>query len=248
MSHNPEGSLQPDRPTLLLTRPQAQSLRFATDFAARFGKDWPIVISPLTKLKFHDTPVDTKNIEHIIFTSQNAVEALIRLSPDRSQMAWCVGEKTGQIVQKAGFATTLGFGSASGLADRIISAGSVRRVLYPRAEDIAYDMKKRLKAAGIETVETIVYGQEPCSTTPEAIRLLNGAVPVLLPLFSRRAAEIFLQNFPRPRAPIFLAAISPAVATAAAAIALENCVIAQTPDSDHMIKALGELLGRNDSA
>ena len=246
MPHNPEGPLEPDRPTLLLTRPQAQSQRFAVDFRARFGDDWPILFAPLTQLKFHDALIDRQGIGDIAFTSQNGVAGFNRLTKDRNLRAWCVGDKTADAARVAGYDTATGPGTAKGLVDRIIADGAVRRILYPRADDIAFDMSKYLKTAGIETVEAIVYSQMPCPPTTDAAALLVGKAPVLLPFFSRRAVDIFRQNYPETRAPILVAAISATVADATDQMAKAACIVARYPDSDHMLAALAELMSGHD--
>ncbi|MFZ1725942.1 MAG: uroporphyrinogen-III synthase [Albidovulum sp.] len=246
MPHNPEGLLKPDRPTLLLTRPLAQSQRFAADFRARFGGDWPILCAPLTQLEFHEALIESQGIDDIVFTSQNGVVGFSRLTKDRSFRAWCVGNRTADAARMAGYDAVTGPGTAKALADRLIADGGVRRILYPRADDIAFDMSKYLNAAGIETVEALVYRQRPCPPTADAAALLAGNIPVLLPFFSRRAVEIFQKNYTDTRSPILVAAISQAVADATDRMAKAACVVARNPDSDHMHAALAEILSGHD--
>ncbi|MCB2093329.1 MAG: uroporphyrinogen-III synthase [Rhodobacteraceae bacterium] len=246
MPHNPEGQLEKPHPTLLLTRPFAQSQGFAAEFRARFCSDWPILIAPLARLEFHNPPFDGQDIGHVIFTSQNGVAGFSRLTPDRRFHAWCVGKKTAEAARMAGFDSTIGPGTAEELADRIIAEGTVRRAFYPRARDIAFDLSKKLETGGIDTVELIVYRQERCPPMAEAAALLAGGSPILLPLFSRRSADIFRINYPEIRAPILLAAISPTVADATDRITKAACTVASHPDSDHLLDALAELLSRYD--
>jgi uroporphyrinogen-III synthase len=246
MPHNPEGPLEPDRPTLLLTRPEAQSQRFAAVFRAQFGDDWPILFAPLSQLEFHEAQTDWQGIGDIIFTSQNGVAGFSRLTQDRNLRAWCVGDKTANAARMAGFDAVTGPGTAKELADRVIADGAIRRILYARADDIAFDMSKYLKTAEIETIENIVYSQKPCPPTAEAAALLASKTPVLLPFFSRRAVKIFRQNYPETRAPILVAAISPNVADATERMPKAACIVARNPDSDHMIAALAELISGHD--
>ena len=60
------------RPPLLLTRPRAGSERFAAQFRARMGADWPVVIAPL--LETAPTGADLPAANALILTSEQAVK------------------------------------------------------------------------------------------------------------------------------------------------------------------------------
>src|SRR5690606_25414204 len=182
-SHNPEGAVKPVRPILFLTRPEMQSRRFAEEFRARFGADWPVVIAPLTEIVRLGPALPADLPAHVVFTSENAVAAFAALSPDRTALAWCVGPRTEAAARAAGFATRLGPGDGAGLARSIASDPSVRQVLYPRPVHAAGDIPGALESAGIETVPVVVYDQREQPFSGAASAVLAGSVPVLLPLF-----------------------------------------------------------------
>lgn len=241
MPYNPEGVLDTARPTLLLTRPEAQSRRFAGAFRARFGGDWPVILSPLMEIVPVDPGPIAADCGDVVFTSENAVNELARRSRDRSATAWCVGTRTAAAARAAGFTIERGPGDAAGLVAAIRSSGRVGKVLWPRAVHAARDISSELKAAGIETISVIVYDQQSCTPSAEATAALSGRGPVLVPLFSPRSAQLFATAFPDPAAPLFVAAISTAVAEAAAAIPLRRCQIAQRHDAQAMLDALDTL-------
>lgn len=230
------------RPILLLTRPEAQSRRFADAFRARFGADWPVVITPLTEIVWLSPALPVKLPAHVVFTSENAVRAFVRLTPDRSATAWCVGPRTQAVAEAAGFATRLGPGDGAGLARLIAASGEVRTVLYARPFHAAADLAGELKSAGIDTVSVVVYDQEARPLSDDAIRVLGGPSPVLLPLFSPRSASLAEAAVRDVRAPILLAAISGAVAQAARGIPALHSVTAARPDGEAMLDALGALI------
>lgn len=233
----------PVRPTLLLTRPAAQSRRFAAAFRSRSGIDWPVVVSPLTEIVFLPCRLPGKLPADIVFTSENAVAAFGRLSGDHSATAWCVGARTEAAARAAGFATRRGPGDWTGLARLLIDAGTVRRVLHPRAVHAAGDIPGVLALAGIETVSIVTYDQKEVPPTAEALGLVGGEAPVLLPLFSPRSARLAARAFAAAIAPLLVAAMSPAASAAAAGLRASASVTAARPDADAMLDALDRLIG-----
>lgn len=234
--------MEPFCPTLLLTRPLAQSHRFAEAFRARFGADWPVVVSPLTEIVFLPSHLPDDLPANIVFTSENAVAAFVRLSDDRRAVAWCVGTRTEDAARNAGFTTRRGPGDWTGLARLLIADGTVRRILHPRAVHAAGDIPGTLASAGIETVTVTTYDQKELRPTAQALRLLGEAGPVLLPLFSPRSARLAVRAFAGAVAPIGLAAISPAADDAAAGLPARTRITAARPDGDAMLDALGALI------
>lgn len=247
MPYNPEAALDPFRPTLLLTRPEPASARFAGDFRARFGAKWPILRAPLTGLRFLPAAPPPGDIRNVIVTSRSAVAALARLAPMRDLRAWCVAAGTAAEARAAGFEAVTGPGDAPGLARLLAKALPAGRVYYPRGADVAHDMTKMLSSAGIETIEAVVYAQEPIAPTAAARRLMAGSAPVLLPLFSPRAARLVAGAYALPRAPLRIAAMSASVAGAAAALAPDRLAIAGRPDPEAMLDALAELFAATDA-
>ncbi|SPH23500.1 hypothetical protein DEA8626_02564 [Defluviimonas aquaemixtae] len=233
--------MKPTRATLLLTRPEAQSQRFAEAFRERFGADWPIVISPLMRIAYLD-PGDLPEHEFdLIFTSENAVAGYARLINRRAGTAWCVGRRTEDAALRCGFRTRVGPGNAAGLVEAIRRDYAGRPFLWPRAVHAARNIATELSSAGIETIPVVVYDQQSCEPTPEALRLTQRDAPILLPLFSPRAAIIAAAAFPDPAAALFIAAMSPAVARAADKIPARRLVVAEQPDDPSMLAALGAL-------
>lgn len=234
--------MKPVRPILFLTRPEMQSRRFAEEFRARFGADWPVVIAPLTEIVRLDPALPADPPAHVVFTSENAVAAFAALSPDRTALAWCVGPRTEAAARAAGFATRLGPGDGAGLARSIASDPSVRQVLYPRPVHAAGDIPGALESAGIETVPVVVYDQREQPFSGAASAVLAGPVPVLLPLFSPRSARLAEKAARGATAPLLIAAISPAAAAEARELSARRMVIAARPDGDAMLDALGALI------
>lgn len=234
--------MEPDHPTLLLTRPEAQSRRFAETFRARFGARWPVVIAPLTEIVWLAPALPTPLPDHVLFTSENAVMAFTRLSADRSATAWCVGPRTRAVAEAAGFLTRVGPDDAKGLARTVAAEGNVRRVLYPRPVHAAGDLAGELRSAGTETISLVVYDQREQPLPDAAKALLSAPAPVLVPLFSPRSARLAAKALRDAVAPLCVAALSPAVAEVARALTPAHLVTASRPDGDAMLDALDALL------
>ena len=78
--------------TLLLTRPEGASRRFAAAVQGALGGGWRVVISPLMETRFLTVPLP--DCDTLAFTSETAVRAVARLGTDRRALAWCVGPRT----------------------------------------------------------------------------------------------------------------------------------------------------------
>lgn len=240
--------MEPVRPVLLLTRPDAQSRRFAALFRARFGANWPVVFSPLTEIAFLPCDLPAGLPSDIVFTSENAVAAFSRLSRDRHATAWCVGTRTEAAAREAKFtATRRGPGDWTGLARLLIEAGEVRRVLHPRGVHAAGDLPGALGSAGIETVSVPIYDQKELPPTAEALDLMQGSRPILLPLFSPRSARLAACAFAAAKAPLRIATISAAADAAASDLPATARAIAARPDGDAMLDTLAALIAAGET-
>ena len=242
-SHNPEADLNQFRPALLLTRPVAPSARFAAEFRARMGQDWPVVIAPLMQTVFSEPDLPNGHFDGIIFTSETAVRGFARLTDDRETPAYCVGARTADAATNAGFSAILGPGDAVGLA-RQIAQNTGQRLLYPRGMHVAQDMENLLVSAESETISVVVYAQHPCALTTEAQSLLATGAPVLLPLFSRRSALLFAKAARAPHKALLIAALSPEIAEATTALKPLELRVAARPDGEALLNALADLANR----
>lgn len=228
------------RPTLLLTRPVAQSRRFAEAFAARFGVGWPILIAPLQQIVALRPPIP--NARELVFTSENAVAPLVALAPAAARRAWCVGARTAEVAARAGFAAVTGPGNAAALAQMIAAAHPEGPILVARGEHQAFDISAALDSVGVATVSAQVYAQRAVAPSAEATALLRGDGALLVPLFSPRSAWLFAKAAQGARAPLWIAAISPAAAAAGATMAPARIETARRPDADAMLDAIARLI------
>lgn len=227
----------PAKPTLLLTRPAAQSQRFARQAEAALGP-WPMVISPLTEIRYLEAALPAEGA--VIFTSENAVRAWLRRAAGAGRKAWCVGARTAEAARAAGFDAQAAGGDADALVADLIAQGVRGPLLHMRGTHSRGAVADRLNSAGIETSEVRIYDQHPSPPTPEARALLAGRAPVLVPLFSPRSAALFAAAATGAGAPLHIFAFSPAVAAALSGVEMASLDVAAQPEAEAMIAAMAQ--------
>lgn len=229
---------------ILLTRPAPQAARFADDLRRRFGARLHPVISPLMTPRFMAPAWPVAPYATLILTSETGVEAAARLRATGRALplrAVCVGDRTAQAAEAAGFTATSAQGDAEALLALILASGDPGPFLHLRGRDARGDIAPRLAAGGRTAHAAIVYEQEAQPLSDEARRLLSGRDPVVVPLFSPRTARLLVEQGPFT-APLLLAAISPAAARSADSLAPTRLVTAARPDGPAMLDAVDMLI------
>jgi len=232
-------------PVILLTRPLAQSMRFAATMKARFA-GLRIVISPLLAPAFL-APALPGGVDALIFTSETGVEAFRRLSAGRScagARAWCVGDRTAAAARAVGLVARSAAGDATALVAAIRDAGEAGPLLHLRGAETRGNIAESLISAGLETLEAVVYAQVPQPLSSEALRLLHDAAPIILPLFSPRTAALFVSaaGTRAPAAPLWVAAMSGSVVDALAPLLPQHIIMAERPDALAMADVVATLI------
>ena len=232
-------------PTLLLTRPAPQSQRFAAEVLAAVGP-LPMVISPLMQAEEVHPTIPDLPFRAVILTSETGAEAagrLMRRGQRLPALAYCVGGRTAQAARRVGFKTHSAKGDAVSLIALLRAEKIDGPLLHLRGEDSAGDVAQTLTMGGLETHSAVVYAQRPRPLSAEALALLRVDAPVLIPIFSPRSATLLARCLPADlRAPLWIAAISPAAADAAKALAPARQLVAAAPDSENMLHAVAALL------
>lgn len=232
-------------PTILLTRPAEQSARFTAQLVTAFGP-LSIIQSPLLAPMFLPPPSGMPPCTAVILTSETGAEAARRSSASGVSLpkqAFCVGDATAKAATKAGFQALSAKGDAADLAQLIRQHESKGPLLYLRGEDVSIDLAETLTNGGLVTYSCVVYCQEAQPLTPAATHLLSRSGPVILPIFSPRSAQLLAAALPKAAvAPLWVAALSPNVAKAAAALNPARLQIADHPDAPAMLRAVAALL------
>lgn len=226
-------------PTILLTRPLAQSQRFAGALAEVTAL--PVVISPLMATVFLPATPPEGSFSAIVLTSETGAIAAGRMRGHLPPRAWCVGDRTAQVARSLGFVATSAGGDAAALMALIRREQEVGPLLHLRGVEARGDVAETLTKGGIVTETLIVYDQIEVPLLPEVLALLHAQQPLIVPLFSPRSARIFAQIAGK-RPGLWLAALSPAVGRELAALDPLGLEIADTPDGDGMLLAVQRLI------
>lgn len=224
----------------LLTRPQTQGDRFATALAQRFGNRLSVTVSPLIAPRFLAPQIPATPYTALILTSETGALSAAR-HPNLPARAYCVGDRTAATARSLGLMAVSADGDASALMALIRASAERGPLLHLRGQDARGDIAATLSAAGIPTDEAIAYDQHPQRLTSQARALLDEPVPVLLPLFSPRTATILATQGPF-KAPLWIAALSPAVAKAAAPLNPARQVTADAPNADALLTAISTFI------
>ena len=86
-------------PTILLTRPLAQSQRFAAVLADVISV--PVMISPLMATEFLLPALPHHTYSAVLLTSETGAIAAGRMREHLPKRAWCVGDRTAQVATEA---------------------------------------------------------------------------------------------------------------------------------------------------
>lgn len=234
-------------PILLLTRPAAQSARFAAELAA-MGAQAEVVISPLMEIVEEGGPIDLSGVAALVFTSANGVRAFLHHSDRRDLPAYCVGRRTTEVAADGGLRAISADGDLSDLTGLLRDACLAGPVLHLHGEHVSGDLAALLGDGGPVVRSRIAYRQVARPLTEQARALLAGPRPVLAPVFSRRTADLLLQGLPAPHAPLTLVAISPAVAEVLQAAIGVNPLVPARPDHAAMIHMVAQRLAADPSS
>jgi uroporphyrinogen-III synthase len=231
--------LRQSHPTYLLTRPAQASARFARDLVGR------VVISPLMEPEFLSPEIPKLAFSAVVFTSETGVKAAQTMGVKLPSRAYCVGKRTSAAALALGCEAVSADGDVEALADVVMAGESKGPILIFRPETVAGNLQKRLQDAGLEVNAVVAYRQRSLPLTLEAMQLLTADKPVFLPLFSPRSAKLFCGEFRRigGLAPLFIAAISPAV-IAELDIPAQDVQVADRPNAEAMLRALAEMKSR----
>ncbi len=174
------------RATLLLTRPEASARRFLSELSPEALAGVDVLISPLMRIVPTGAAVALAEGEEVIFTSAQAPG----LAPaGEGRRAYCVGARTAEAAQEAGWQVALVAETAADLLARM--PGGAAPLVHLAGRHRRGELVARLSAAGRPAQVLVLYDQEPQPLSAEAQSALAAPGPTLVPLFSPRSASLF---------------------------------------------------------
>ena len=205
-------------PTILITRPGPFDAEFADKLRSRLGCGPRVVLSPLIRIEKVGQLPDLAAVKTLIFTSRNGVAAFAAKTNRRDIPCYCVGDATAQAARDEGMTTTSCDGTSDDLVTLILAEEDLGPCLHVRGKHAAGNVAERLRAGGITTDETVLYQQMSQPLSDEALALLAGSEPVILPLFSPRTAQLLFASCE--------------ISTPYDVVAISENVAAELPDGD----------------
>lgn len=225
------------QPPILITRPPPGDTQFARALRQRFGDGLRLVLSPILRIEPMGAVPDLTGVACLLFTSQHGVTRFAELSARRDLPGYAVGEATAQVARAHGLQAVACDGDAASMMARIRADGARGPFLHLRGVHAASDLAAELRAIGLCATSAVLYGQKAQPLSAEALALLDGAEPVVVPLFSPRSAEVLFEGC-TPRRPVTVVAISQAVANRVPAEHCGRTFVARRPDSAAMLDAM----------
>ena len=178
----------------------------------------------------------------VIFTSVNGV----RFGPPGALKAYCVGEATAAAAQDKGYEVINAEGDAEALV-QVIKNHEADKLLYMRGEQGAFPVAERLKQAGFEVEELVVYRATLTQDLSQAcLQAIKNCKIDAVTVFSKRTAENFVRlaeknGLLQALKGIKLLSISPSVLESVRAYECAGAYAALTPNASGMIRLIKDV-------
>ena len=234
-ANNPGRAMHRDKPILLLSRPEADSQRFLTALPTDLVSFCHPIIAPVFRI--FTLPVDRPMAGDIILTSSNALGSVPAAQGCR---AWCIGQATTEKARQAGFDARFAGRAADDLV-AYLGGFPPQKFTHFRGKHTRGDIAERLRAAGHDVGEAIVYEQIERAWQDRASQALFDASAIVAPVFSPRTGRIVSRRIGDP-AKLYLAAMSESVALEFDNRDSNHTVIAAQPEWNGMLDATIRLL------
>ncbi|MEC9196134.1 MAG: uroporphyrinogen-III synthase [Pseudomonadota bacterium] len=223
--------------SILITRPQPGADRFAQELRDALPCAVPMHVSPVIRIKPVPESLALDAVRGLIVTSEAAIPPLTQLTTRRDLPVFCVGTRARDAARATGFeAKTMG-ADADELVDAMLRFGPKSPLLHIRGEHARGNITGRLSTHGILTRDIVLYEQVAQCLDTQAIGLLEGTGPVVVPLFSPRSAALVAEQT-SASGPRYVVAMSWAVAAELPRGWAKTTVIASRPDSVAMTQAV----------
>lgn len=225
---------------LLLTRPAAAAQRFWERLCLDERLSVDVCVSPLLDIVMRDDPILGDGFDGFVFTSRHGVLAAARSDLDRGVPCYCVGQATADAARQAGWSVAVVASCADALVAELSEGRPTAPLLHIAGRETRGQIAARLSDNGLPTEVQIAYDQHLLPFTKDALRVLDGHLPVIAPLFSPRTARHFAREH-RGGAPLWGAALSRAVAEPLETLPLEALIVAEHPNVEKMVDAVRTL-------
>lgn len=219
---------------LIMTRPEESSRRFIKAIADDLRIQFQIVVSPLIQIVPRDVRPEIGAADAVIFSSANGV----RFAPQgKGQVAYCVGEATSRAAACAGWCSHCAGETSEALIATLIASRSKAKLWHLSGVHTRGDIPQHLLNAGKNITRVVLYDQAVLPLNAQARSLLVTSKKVIVPLFSPRTAQQFVDTCPHEATPTLLA-LSAVVAEPLCALSNASAHIVSSPTANGMMECL----------
>ncbi len=230
-----------DKIPTILTRPEDSNQAFAASFPAPLARRLQFIESPLIRIKSIGVQIGMQEHSAALFTSVNGVRFA---PPNIGRKAYCVGARTTQSAQAAGWKAQCVGQNAEEMVKTLIEMQPTDILYHLSGVHVRGRIVERLKEAGFSAHRVPLYDQLLMPLTPEAQTVLGRQTPVIVPLFSPRAATHFAAVAPsNPQ--VTVVTMSDAVTESLGKTPRFKAITASEPTSDAMISVIEKLVTAN---
>jgi uroporphyrinogen-III synthase len=174
---------------VLVVRPSEQAARTAQKLTALGHQPF---LAPVMEIAPTGAEIPNIAVDLVLATSARAFSGFVLSSALLALPLHCVGEKTAQAGQEAGFSAPESAENSQALAAALLKSGQVKSALYLAGRERKPELEALLRQAGwrLEIVET--YAAQPVAALPETVKsaLAAGEIDAVLH-YSPRSAVLF---------------------------------------------------------
>lgn len=229
-------NILPQRPTLLLTRPQKDAQAFAQEVLSHQPAA-QILISPVLTITPIGTLPDLSAYAAVVFTSRHAVACFAHARIPKKMTCFAVGEATAEAAKKLGFLVISSAGAAQDLILLVQKTGAAGPLIHPHGQHARGQIAAILTKKGIPCAECVIYDQIETPLSVQARALLTQPQALLVPVFSPRSARLLQRYGPLPNGSEIIA-ISQTVAACFSTQPHIKTTVACHPNRGAMLKAV----------
>ena len=229
-------NILPQRPTLLLTRPQKDAQAFAQEVLSHQPAA-QILISPVLTITPIGTLPDLSAYAAVVFTSRHAVACFAHARIPKKMTCFAVGEATAEAAKKLGFLVISSAGAAQDLILLVQKTGAAGPLIHPHGQHARGQIATTLTKKGIPCAECVIYDQIETPLSVQARALLTQPQALLVPVFSPRSARLLQRYSPLPNGSEIIA-ISQTVAACFSTQPHIKTTVACHPNRGAMLKAV----------
>ena len=149
-----------------------------------------ILVDSITKIEGVDVLYNFSSVKGLLITSSNAVTYLPAALAGSKLPTFCVGGATTHVALKQGLMAQHLAATAQGLYNVLSRRFLEGPLLHLRGSHSTLDFEAYFRDTPTDVQNLITYQQIAQDLAPATYTLLRGMVPIVLPIFSPRSAEL----------------------------------------------------------